>query len=86
MKTQRPTDDRQPQGEHIPSADHGPLSPALAFVVQFRTRSTEAPAQFAGRVEHMASGRATRFSSPTELVEWLSQAFTGRALPPASRK
>jgi len=47
------------------------LSPQLAFVVQFRTPANSG--RFAGRVEHMASGRALRFSSSSELVQWLTR-------------
>ena len=45
-----------------------PLSPYRAFVVQFRTTAGQTPRHFAGRVEHMTSGQAVRFSSSEELV------------------
>jgi hypothetical protein len=34
-----------------------------AFVVQFRTAMELAPGRYAGRVEHLVSGRAARFES-----------------------
>ena len=34
-----------------------------AFVVQFRAATEVAPGQCAGRIEHLASGQATRFES-----------------------
>ena len=55
----------------MPSPDPGPV-PALpvwkAFVVQFSrdTRARRGP--FAGRVEHMSSGRRARFASADQLV------------------
>ena len=49
---------RTPQAEQ-------PLSPARAFVVQFREGT--AGRRFTGRVEHMTTGQAARFESPEEL-------------------
>lgn len=46
-----------------------------AFVVQFRTDAELEHDGFTGRVEHVASGEATRFSSVAELL-----AFFGRVL------
>jgi hypothetical protein len=43
------------------------LSPRRAFVVQFRGGTGAARERFAGRVEHIASGRAARFHSPGAL-------------------
>jgi len=51
----------------------GPLSPARAFVVQFREATEAAREHFAGRVEHMVSGRAARFYSPEELLAFFAQ-------------
>lgn len=48
-----------------------PLSPYRAFVVQFRTATGQAAEDFLGRVEHMTSGQAARFSSPEELVAFM---------------
>jgi hypothetical protein len=46
-----------------------PLSPQRAFIVQFR----EGPAPWTGRVEHVTSGRATRFRSAEELWAFMTQ-------------
>jgi len=46
-----------------------PLSPQRAFVVQFRA----GPAPWAGRVEHVTSGRTTRFQSAEELWDFMGQ-------------
>lgn len=57
---------QQFQGRVTPEADQ-PLSPACAFVVQFR-EGTEPSQRFTGRVEHMISGDTARFESPDELM------------------
>ena len=64
-------------GTARPAASSGEEAPALpvwkAFVVQF-SRDTGAPTgTFAGRVEHMSSGRRARFGSTQELVATLQQ-------------
>jgi hypothetical protein len=51
-----------------------PLSPYRAFVVQFRVGAE--PHHFAGRVEHMTSGQAARFSSAEELLAFLTRVLT----------
>ncbi len=45
-----------------------PLSPARAFVVQFREETGGAGKPFTGRVEHMITGAAARFESREELL------------------
>jgi hypothetical protein len=52
-----------------PPTGEPPLSPLRAFVVQFRAGS----APWAGRVEHIVSGRATRFDSAEALEAFLTQ-------------
>jgi hypothetical protein len=48
------------------------ISPALptwkAFVIQLSQDTTPESGVFAGRVEHLASGRRERFASGTELL------------------
>ena len=56
--------------------DESPLSPHRAFVVQLREQADIAQGRWAGRVEHVTSGRATHFQSLEELV-----AFIGGVLP-----
>jgi hypothetical protein len=49
-----------------------PVLPAWkAFVVQFSREAGKGPGSFAGRVEHLNSGRRARFGSPAELVSIL---------------
>jgi hypothetical protein len=52
-----------------------PSPPEAAFVLQLRTDADPASGTLAGRVEHVVSGRATRFGSIGELL-----AFVGREL------
>jgi len=44
------------------------LSPARAFVVQFRENAGAAGERFTGRAEHIITGRSARFESPEELL------------------
>ena len=47
----------------------GPSLPSdKAFVVQFRAQADGTQEHCEGRVEHLVSGRATRFSSQAELM------------------
>ena len=43
-----------------------------AFVIQFRPESDIEAGRFEGRVEHMASCRATRFHSLEELLRFMA--------------
>ena len=64
--------ERPATAESLGSTDEAaPLSPYRAFVVQFCTTAGQTPGDFAGRVEHMTSGQAMRFSSPEELVAFM---------------
>jgi hypothetical protein len=60
------------------------LSPALAFVVQFRATAPGVREGFAGRVEHLTSGNAERFSSPDELLAYFARIPAAQA--PARRR
>jgi hypothetical protein len=51
----------------VPPETERLLSPQRAFVVQFRDEMDATSPRFSGRVEHLVSGRATRFHSPEEL-------------------
>jgi hypothetical protein len=50
-----------------------PLSPQQSFVVQFRTDTGVKPAAYDGRIEHVISGQATLFSSPEELLAFITR-------------
>lgn len=54
-----------------------------AFVVQFRTATDSAPEQYAGRVEHLVSGQATRFESWEHLQRFIEEVLARvREKPP----
>ena len=53
-----------------------PLSPHWAFVVQVRQGTALTPEALHGRVEHIVSGQATRFTSLEELWAFLVQVLT----------
>ena len=74
---------RQPLLAPVTPEAAGPRSPARAFVVQFREEPEAVRGRFAGRVEHMVSGQATRFYSPEELLAFFAQVLnTMHAKPP----
>ena len=51
-----------------------PLSPHRAFVVQFRGGGA---GRFAGRVEHMVTGQAARFTSAEEMTGFMRRVLRG---------
>jgi len=52
-------------------AEEATLSPRRAFVVQFREGTGDARDRFAGRVEHMVSGRAAHFRCAQQLTRFM---------------
>jgi hypothetical protein len=75
---------RQPLLVSGTSEAEGPLSPTRAFVVLFREGMGAAREGFAGRVEHMVSGRAARFHSPEELLAFFAQVLGPLRAQPAA--
>jgi hypothetical protein len=73
---------RQPPPAPVTPAAEGPLSPVRAFVVQFREEPEAVRERFAGRVEHMVSGRAVRFHSPEELLAFFAQVLNAMRAQP----
>jgi hypothetical protein len=74
---------RPPLSTPVTPEAERPLSPARAFVVQFREETEAVREHFTGRVEHMVSGRAARFHSPEELLAFFAQVLGAmRAKPP----
>jgi hypothetical protein len=49
------------------------LPPSRAFVVQVHADAEPARGVLVGRVEHLASGSAARFSTPEELVSFINE-------------
>src|SRR5262245_36865059 len=58
-----------------------PLSPARAFIVQFREGVDLAHGSATGRVEHVLSGQAERFASLAELLAFFERILTTLSLP-----
>ena len=54
-------------------APYSPLSVQGAFVVHFRLSSDVARGELAGRVEHIASGQLTHFTSLEELLAFVAR-------------
>ena len=54
-----------------PPADLAPLPPDRAFVVEFTARPATPDDDLTGRVEHVISGRARRFESAGELLDFV---------------
>jgi len=67
----------QPPAE-APSA----LSPYRAFVVQFRAETDVEQGRYTGRVEHVVSGQATRFTSLEELLAFIARVLAAIRAPP----
>lgn len=55
------------------------LPPEAAFVVQLRADAGAEHGRFAGRVEHVVTGRAARFASLRELRAFIVRALGGSA-------
>ena len=62
-----------------------PLSPYRAFVVQFRAETEVKRGRYAGRVEHVVSGRATHFASLEELLAFIGQVLAAVRASPRGR-
>ncbi len=52
-----------------------------AFVVQFRTEAEPDQGRFSGRVEHVLSSQASRFSSVEELVAFFARVLRQEPWP-----
>ena len=66
----------------MPPSPDAPLSPHWAFVVQLHQGTALTPEALHGRVEHIVSGQATRFTSLEEFRAFLVQVLTPLATPP----
>ena len=58
----------------IPSCEdeRAALPPERAFVLQLRREAAGEPASFTGRIEHVTSGRHTRFQSVDQAVAFIA--------------
>ena len=55
------------------------------FVIQLRPDTDVRAGQFAGRVEHIESGRSTHFLSVDDLLAFVAQAIDGKPANLTSR-
>ena len=62
-----------------------PLLPEWAFVVQFREGTAPLHGRMEGRVEHVLSGEAVRFSSLAELEAFLMRMLATVHVRPPTR-
>ena len=60
------------------------FAPAQAFVVQFGRETDLESGRLAGRVEHVVSGKVTRFQSLDELVAFMTEVL--RTVAAATRR
>ena len=60
------------------------FAPAQAFVVQFGRETALDTGHMAGRVEHVVSGKVTRFQSLDELVAFMTEVL--RAVAESTRR
>jgi len=63
-----------------------PLTPHWAFVVQLRQGTALTPEALHGRVEHIVSGQATRFTSLAELGAFMAQVLTSAGRMPGGER
>ena len=64
---------KSPAAASRASADAPALPPWKAFVVQFTQETSAGSGVFAGRVEHLNSGRRARFKSAADLIATLER-------------
>ena len=57
-----------------------------AFVIQFRPETDIKAGRFGGRVEHVASSKATKFHSLDELLAFMASVLDGISDPGSTEK
>jgi len=65
-----------PSGSFVMPEPTRPLSADRAFVLQLQERRGRPGTCRAGRVEHLATGHATRFTTTTELWDFVDRVLT----------
>ena len=70
-----------PGRAHTPS----PLPYARAFVVQFSAETDARRGTVTGRIEHLQTGRRSRFVSTDELLAWIMAMLAGADIPREDR-
>jgi len=62
--------------------DRTPVLPyARAFIVQFGAETDARLGNVTGRIEHLQTGRRSRFASVDELLAWIMAMLAGGSLP-----
>jgi hypothetical protein len=73
------------QGAESPTPEQAHSPPALpyakAFVVQFSAETDPRLGTTSGRVEHLQTGRRSRFASADELLAWIMAMLAGADIP-----
>ena len=67
--------------EEGPGSEAPAFLPEGAFVVQFGRGPGGTTSDHAGRVEHVASGQAARFTSPDELLAFVRTILRQQGIP-----
>lgn len=65
-------------------SDCAPLAPTWAFVLQLREGTSFEPAELRGRIEHIASGKASDFASWEEARVFMKGVMEQLGRPSAS--
>jgi hypothetical protein len=74
MKDRKPSKrSPKPEASTVPAQSQPELPAWKAFVVQFNRETRPQGAIFAGRIEHLSSGRRARFESPEDLLAALDK-------------
>jgi hypothetical protein len=70
-----------------PERDHTPptLPYERAFVVQFSAETDARRGSITGRIEHLQTGRRSRFVSTDELLAWIMAMLAGADIPREDR-
>jgi hypothetical protein len=73
------------QRAESPDPSHAPTPSALpyakAFVVQFSAETDARRGAVTGRIEHLQTGRRSRFGSTDELLAWIMAMLAGADSP-----
>jgi hypothetical protein len=62
----------------LSTSGHTRLPSDRVFLLQFRYDNGDISHFFAGRAEHIATGRTTRFNTESELIEWVKKVLEHR--------
>jgi hypothetical protein len=69
-----------PRGDRSTTAEIPVLLPRGAFLVECSSSETVSDDQLSGRVEHIVSGRATSFDSPSKLIDFMRRVLRSQVM------